>query len=88
MGPASGFVAGGLSGAMCPAQAERGVRNAMCLLALHAVATGLMLLPRVEGLAFAGWQLLFWLPAGRVSAAATGAYLRQARRQRFWQIAR
>ena len=82
------FVAGGLTGAMCPAQAERGVRNAMCLLALHAVVTGLMLLPRVEGLAFAGWQLLFWLPAGRVSAAATGAYLRQARRQRFWQIAR
>ena len=82
------LVAGSLTGAMSPANAERGVRNAVGLLILHAAVAGLLLLPRYEGLAFAGWQLLFWLPAGRVSAALTANWIRQARRQRFWQIVR
>ncbi len=82
------FVAGGLTGVMCPSQTERGVRNAVGFLTLHSVVIGLLLLPRVEGLAFAAWQLLFWLPAGRITAGMSAACLRQARRQRFWQIAR
>lgn len=82
------FAAGALTGAMSPAQAERGVRNAAWLLTAHAFATGLLLMPRYEVLAFAAWVLLFWLPAGRVSATMTASYLRQARRQRFWQIVR
>jgi hypothetical protein len=82
------FVAGGLTGTMCSAQAERGVRNAVGILTLHSVVIGLLLLPRVEGLAFAAWQLLFWLPAGRITATVTATALRQARRKRFWQIAR
>jgi hypothetical protein len=82
------FVAGALAGAMYPTQAGRGVRNAVWLLTVHAFATGLLLLPRYEVLAFAGWVLLFWLPAGWVSARVSASYLRQARRQRFWRIAR
>jgi len=84
----SPLLAGCLTGMATPAQAERGVRNAMLLLLLHSFTTGLLLLPKVEGLAFAGWQLLFWLPGGRVSASLTAAWLRHMRRQRFWQIAR
>ena len=82
------FVAGSLTGAMVSAQAERGVRNAVLLLVVHSVITGLLLLPGVEGLVFAGWQALFWLPAGRISAAVTANCIRQVRRQHFWQIAR
>ena len=84
----SPFLAGVLVGFTTPAQAERGVCNAVLLLLLHCVAASLLLLPRLEGLAFAGWQLLFWLPAGRVSASLTSAWLRHVGRQRFWQIAR
>ena len=82
------FVGGALTGAMCSGHVERGVRNAIGLLALHAAVVGLLLLPRYEGLAFAGWQLLFWMPAGCGSAVATASCLRQVRRQRFWQVTR
>ena len=82
------FIAGALTGAMSPAQASRGVRNVVGLLTTHAIATGLLLLPRYQILAFAGWVLLFWLPAGRISATMATSSLRQARRQRFWRTAR
>lgn len=82
------FVAGSLTGAMSPAQAEQGTRNALLLLILHSFVTSLLLLPRYEGMIFAVWQLLFWLPCGRVSAGLTATYLRNLQRQRFWRIAR
>lgn len=82
------FVAGGLVGAITPAQGERGVRNAVLVLAPHAFITGLFLQPRLEGIAFAGWLLLFWLPTGRVCAAVAAHCVWQVRRQRFWRTAR
>lgn len=82
------FVAGCLTGAMSPAHAQRGTRNAFVILILHSLTAGLLLQPRMEGLAFAAWQLLFWLPAGRISASVTVICLRYVRRQRFWQAAR
>ena len=80
--------AGVFVGATSPIQAERGVQNAMLILILHTAITGCLLQPRWEGLILAGWQWIFWLPAGRVSAGLTAAYLRQVRRQRFWQVVR
>ncbi len=82
------FAAGGLTGAMAPLQAGRGARNAILILVLHSLAAGLLLQPKVEGLAFAGWQLFFWLPAGWGSAAVTAKCVQQVRRRHFWQVAR
>ncbi len=84
----SPFAAGALAGLTTSAQIATGVRNAMLLLILHSFVTGLILLPKTEGVVFALWQWVFWLPAGRVTASLTAACMRHFRRQRFWQIAR
>lgn len=81
-------VAGVLTGATTPLQAKTGVRNAMFALALHTFVLGLLLLPRYEGLVFAAWQVVFWLPVGVMTAAVTARIVRQFRRQQFWQVSR
>ncbi len=82
------FVVGSVVGRTLPAQTGRGVRNALLILVLHSFVTGLLLLPRQEGLLFALWQLLFWLPVGHGTASVTALWVRHVRRQRFWQAAR
>ncbi|MCW3099075.1 MAG: hypothetical protein JWL77_4693 [Chthonomonadaceae bacterium] len=84
----SPLAAGSFVGAKMPAQARRGISIALSILILHSCAVGMLMPSRREGLLFAAWQLLFWLPAGWGSASVTAACLRYVRRQRFWQTAR
>ena len=82
------LVAGALTAVNCPAQNQNGVRNSVLILVLHSFLTGLLLYPKYDGLFFSAWQLLFWMPAGKISALLVGTRLTQKLRKRFWQIAR
>lgn len=82
----SPLVAGGLAGAMVPARVMRVVCGVQVVLAAHSFVTGCMIWPSREGLAFALFQLLFWLPMGCLSAWLTASLARHARRVRFCRI--
>ena len=62
------FVAGGLTGYTAPIRPIRAVCYALVLYILVSFAAGCLLLPEPEGLSFAWFKLVFWLPAGGVSA--------------------
>lgn len=77
----SPLLAGGLTGLTAPMQTARGVRNAVRILSIHSFVTGLLLLPQLDGITFALWQGVFWLPAGRAAAVLTVALVRQHKRR-------
>lgn len=77
------FAAGGLTGLTAPARPVRAVSCALLLHVLVSFVAGGLLLPKTEGLRFACFQLVFWLPMG-CGSAWTVAYFRLLhRRQRF-----
>ena len=81
-------VSGCITGFMAPGQTDKGVRNAMVALVCHSFVTGLLILPHYAGLLFSMWQLLFWLPVGRITASISARSHRHFWRQRFWQLTR
>ena len=52
------------------------------------VGAGLLMLPQTDVLYFALFQLLFWLPAGCVSASLAANFALSWRRERFFQFGR
>ncbi len=79
----SPLIAGTLTGLGLPARMGRGLCWALGTLTLHALATSALLLPQSDGFSFALCLLLWWLPAGWLSATATAHLVRSHRRQRF-----
>ncbi len=84
----SPIVAGCLTGTTVPARSARAVYSALSLLIPHTVATGLLMLPSREGLYFALFQLLFWLPVGCLSTLLSASLAQHHRRLRFLRMAR
>ena len=75
---AAGFLTG-----LSLARTTLGICRALGVLSLASAAIGLLLRPHTEGLLFAAFQLVFWLPAGCLTAAVTAAGCRQMRLHRF-----
>jgi hypothetical protein len=84
----SPLIAGCVTGLSRPARLRSGTGCAILLCIAASTAVGLVMLPQTEGLLFALFQLLFWLPAGCLSALGTACLVRQHRRLRFWRSAR
>lgn len=74
---AAPFLAGVLTGLGLHAHPGLGIVRAVGTLAAASGVIGLLLLPHPEALQFALFQLLFWLPAGALSAAVTAGLKRQ-----------
>ena len=85
---AAPILVGAIVGATVSSQGVQATRNVILALSLHSTVAGLFMLPQFEGLFFAMWQLLFWLPAGCLAAWGSARCVRHFRRQRFWQLAR
>ena len=79
----SPIVAGCLTGAMVPVRIVRSVATVVLVLAADTALTGLVMLPRTEGLQLAMLQLVWWLPSGCACALAAAALRKSHRRQRF-----
>ena len=79
----SPLIAGTLTGLGLPTRMGRGLCWALGILSLHALATSALLLPQTDGFSFALCLLLWWLPAGWLSARVTAHLVRSHRRQRF-----
>lgn len=79
----SPVAAGALTGMGLASRTGVGICRALALLALASAAVGLLLLPRQEGLIFAAFQFVFWLPVGCLSATVAGSLRRQLRLQGF-----
>ena len=84
----SPLAAGVLTGIGLDSRTGIGVCRVVILLGLASAAVGLLLRPQQEGLAFAGFQFVFWLPAGCLSAAVTAGISRQLRLQSFQRTPR
>ncbi len=84
----SPLIAGCLTGLSRPARIKAGTGYAILLCASASGTVGLTMLPQMEGLIFALFQLLFWLPAGCLSVLGTASLVRQHRRLRFRGTAR
>ncbi len=84
----SPVIAGGLTGGTVAIGSTRAVATVVALLSLHSFAAGVLMLPHREGLYFALFQLLFWLPVGCLSAWGTASLVRHLRRSRFLNWAR
>ncbi len=80
---ASPFVAGAFTGAAMHAQTPSGVCRAIPLLSLASVGVGFVLSPHTEGLTFALFQIVFWLPIGCLSATVAASLRRQFGLQGF-----
>ena len=80
-------LAGALTGLGQPARMGRGLCWAVGALTLHALAAGALLLPQPDGFMFVLCLLLWWLPAGWLSATATAHLVRSHRRARFLKYA-
>ncbi len=80
--------AGALLGWGLPARMGRGLCWAVGALVLHALLTSALLLPDTTGFGFALCLLLWWLPAGWLSATAAARLARSHRRQRFLKYVR
>jgi hypothetical protein len=68
---------------MAPVRPERSICSALAVLIMASVGAGLQMLPYREGLYFALFQLLFWLPAGCLSASLAATFSLSCRRHRF-----
>lgn len=79
----SPLIAGILTGLGLHGRTVGGICRAVGTLATASGAVGLLLLPHLEGLQFAAFQLLFWLPLGSLSAAVTAGLARQFRLRHF-----
>lgn len=77
------IVCGVCVGASQPGHPTRGVLPALLILCLHALATGLLMLPSPDGLHFAAVPLVWWLPVGLLSSSLVAALIRSHRRHRF-----
>jgi hypothetical protein len=84
----SPLVAGCLTGLARPARIKAGTTYAILLCVAASTGVGLEMLPQTEGLIFALFQLLFWLPAGCLSVLGTASLVRQHYRLRFWGVVR
>lgn len=84
----SPVVCGVCVGASQPGHPTRGLLPALLVLALDSLATGLLMLPSGDGLRFAAFQLLWWVPVGLASASLTAALVRSHRRRRFLRAVR
>lgn len=73
----SPLLAGGLTGLGLDSRASVGICRAVSLLALVAATAGLLLRPHSEGLTFAAFQIVFWLPVGCLSATVAASLRRQ-----------
>lgn len=76
-------VCGVCVGASQPGHPTRGILSALLILSLHALATGLVMLPALDGLRFAAVPLVWWLPVGLLSSSLAAALVRSHRRHRF-----
>lgn len=81
------LLAGMLTGLAPQPKMGRGLCWAVGALTLHSLAVGALLLPQTDGFGFAFCLLLWWLPAGWLSATATAHLVRSHRRQRFLKYA-
>ena len=79
----SPIVAGVLTGLALNPSVGGGVLRAVTLLGLTSAAPGALVLPRLEVLQFALFQLVFWLPVGYLSAIVATGLRRQMRLQNF-----
>ena len=77
------LVAGVLTGLALHPKTAGGVCRAVAALALASGAAGLLILPHPEVLQFTLFQLVFWFPAGCLSATVTASLRRQMRLQNF-----
>lgn len=77
------LIAGVLTGFALHPKTAGGVCRAMVALALASGAAGLLVLPHIEVSQFALFQMVFWLPAGCLSAGVTASLRRQFRLQNF-----
>jgi hypothetical protein len=82
------FIAGGLTGLTVRIRAATAVARALQALTIMTVGAGLLILPQTEVLYFALFQLLFWLPAGCVSASLAANFALCWRRERFFRFGR
>ncbi len=76
------LVAGWLTGVKAPIGAARSVATILAWLILLTFVVGTLMLPLTEGLLFAMLQLLWWIPAGTLTAHVASALARR-RRLRF-----
>ena len=83
----SPLIAGALTGLGQPARMGRGLCLALGALIFHALAAGALLLPQPDGFMFVLCLLLWWLPAGWLSATAAAHLVRSHRRARFLKYA-
>jgi hypothetical protein len=82
------FVAGTMTGIGLAARTEISVCRAVVLLSLVSAAAGLILRPNNDGLTFAAFQFVFWLPAGCLSATVAAGLRRQFQLQGFQRTPR
>ena len=76
-------IAGLLTGLGLHSRTGLGICRAVGTLAVASATVGLLLLPREEGLQFAAFQFLVWLPLGALSAAVIAGLARQFRLRHF-----
>lgn len=81
------LLAGALTGLAPQPKMGRGLCWAIGALTLHALAAGALLLPQPDGFMFVLCLLLWWLPAGWLSATAAAHLIRSHRRARFLKYA-
>lgn len=84
----SPVAAGALTGTGLDSRTGVGICRVVALLGLASAATGLLLRPQQEGLTFATFQFVFWLPVGCLSATVAASLRRQLRLQGFRHTAR
>ena len=82
------LLAGVLTGFALHPKTAGGVCRAVAALALASSTAGLLVLPHQEVLQFALFQMVFWLPAGCLSAAVAASLRRQLRLQNFRHMTR
>ncbi len=80
---AAPLLAGVLTGFALHPKTASGVCRAVAALGLASGAAGALVLPHPEVLQLALFQMVFWLPAGCLSAAVTAGLRRQLRLQNF-----
>lgn len=83
----SPLVAGLLTGISSTPRLAATTLTTIALLTLHSAVTGYTMLPVTDGLRFAGFQLLWWLPAGTGSLLLAQLALRRYQRHRFLRAA-
>jgi hypothetical protein len=82
----SPIIAGWATSIGTSGQTGRAVGTVMLALSLESLAVGLLLLPQTEGLSFALFQVLFWLPVGCLCATLTAGLMKSHRRRRFLHL--